>query len=234
MLSATETFRLPVYGVWIAFGVIGAIVAGYSFIKIQNSKKNGIPISRSLELFLTMLKIGLFTFGGGYAMIALLEHEFIEKKKWLDKGEFLDMAAIAESTPGPIAINAATYIGYKTSGIPGSLLATVAVCIPSFLIIFAISLFFDAFLSIRLVSYAFNGIRVCVIYLIFSAGLRMLKSLTKNLLNSIIIGAVTICMIAFSLFAVNFSTVFYILICGLVGVVLYLIRRLSARKEGEA
>ena len=74
-----------------------------------------------LSLFLTMLKIGLFTFGGGYAMIALLENEFVEKKKWIEKDEFLDVAAIAESTPGPIAINAATYIGYKNAGIIGSL-----------------------------------------------------------------------------------------------------------------
>ena len=100
-----------------------------------------------LSLFLTMLKIGLFTFGGGYAMIALLENEFVTKRKWIEKDEFLDMVAIAESTPGPIAINAATYLGYKMHGVIGSLLATVAVCIPSFVIIYAISLFFDAFLA---------------------------------------------------------------------------------------
>ena len=81
-------------------------------------------------LFLTMLKIGLFTFGGGYAMIALLENEFVEKKKWLEKDEFLNIAAIAESTPGPIAINAATYIGYKNAGFIGSAIATLGICIP--------------------------------------------------------------------------------------------------------
>ena len=87
-----------------------------------------------LSLFLTMLKIGVFTFGGGYAMIALFENEFVEKKKWLEKDEFLDIAAIAESTPGPIAINAATYIGYKNTGIIGSMIATLGICIPSFLL----------------------------------------------------------------------------------------------------
>ena len=102
-----------------------------------------------LSLFLTMLKIGLFTFGGGYAMIALLENEFVEKKKWLEKDEFLDVAAIAESTPGPIAINAATYIGYNNFGIIGSMIATLGICIPSFVIIYAISLFFDAFHSLK-------------------------------------------------------------------------------------
>ena len=127
-----------------------------------------------------MLKIGLFTFGGGYAMISLLENEFVEKKKYIEKDEFLDMVAIAESTPGPIAINAATYLGYKQLGFLGSLVATVAICIPSFIIIFAISLFFDAFLSFKLVEDAFRGIQVCVIYLIFSAGLKMLKNMKKN------------------------------------------------------
>ena len=99
---------------------------------------------KSLEtLFFTFFKIGLFTFGGGYAMIALLEEEFIQRRKWLDKDEFLDMTAIAESTPGPVAINSATYLGYKLAKVPGAATATVAVCLPSFLIIYAISLFFE-------------------------------------------------------------------------------------------
>ena len=96
-------------------------------------------MKKHFSLFLTMLKIGLFTFGGGYAMIALLENEFVFKRKWIEKDEFLDMVAIAESTPGPIAINAATYIGYKILGFLGSLTATIAICIPSFIIIYAIS-----------------------------------------------------------------------------------------------
>ena len=189
-------------------------------------------MKKYLKLFLTMLKIGLFTFGGGYAMLALLEHEFVEKKKWLEKDEFLDMAAIAESTPGPIAINAATYIGYKSGGFFGSLTATVAVCIPSFVIIYLISLFFDKFLTLKLVAYAFKGIRMCVVWLIFSAGIRMLKNIKKNFFNIFIISAVAVCMIAFSLFAVSFSTVFYILICGAVGVFIYLIKLIKKKKGG--
>lgn len=184
-----------------------------------------------ISLFLNMLKIGLFTFGGGYAMIALLENELIAKKKWIAKDEFLDMVAIAESTPGPIAINAATYIGYKMAGVLGSLVATVAVCIPSFAIIYLISLFFDAFLSLTLVAYAFKGIQVCVIYLILSAGLNMLKKMEKNAFNVIIISATVVCMIAFSVFAVSFSTVFYILISGVIGVFVYLVGKL--RKAGH-
>ena len=113
-------------------------------------------------------------------MIALLEEEFIQRRKWLDKDEFLDMTAIAESTPGPVAINSATYLGYKLAKVPGAATATVAVCLPSFLIIYAISLFFEQFTQLTVIANAFKGIQVCVIYLIFSAGVRMLKALDKS------------------------------------------------------
>ena len=126
-------------------------------------------MKKTLSLFLAFFKIGAFTFGGGYAMIALLENEFVEKKKWITKNEFLDMVAIAESTPGPVAVNIATYIGYKTAGFKGAAVSTLAVCIPSFAVIFCISLFFEQFLKLTYVSYAFRGIQVCVIYLILSA-----------------------------------------------------------------
>ncbi len=186
-----------------------------------------------LWLFLTMLKIGLFTFGGGYAMIALLENEFVEKKKWLEKDEFLDVTAIAESTPGPIAINAATYMGYKNSGIIGSIIATLGICIPSFVIIYAISLFFDAFLSLTLVEYAFKGIQICVVYLILTAGLKMLKQMKKTVFNMIIISITLICMVVFSLFAVKFSTIFYILISGICGIVVYLLGKIRKEKKHD-
>ena len=187
---------------------------------------------RYILLFLTMLKIGLFTFGGGYAMIALLENEFVSKKKWLAKDEFLDMAAIAESTPGPIAINAATYIGYKNAGVIGSIVATLGICIPSFSIIFVISLFFDAFLSLTYVAHAFKGIQICVIYLILSAGLKMLKQMKKTVFNMLIIVVTVVCMLIFSVFAVKFSTIFYILISGTVGVTVYLLGK--CKKEGTS
>ena len=186
-----------------------------------------------LLLFFEFFKIGLFTFGGGYAMIALLENEFVEKKKWLEKDEFLDVAAIAESTPGPIAINAATYMGYKNAGIIGSIIATLGICIPSFVIIYAISLFFDAFLSLTLVEYAFKGIQICVVYLILTAGLKMLKQMKKTTFNMIIILVTLICMVAFSLFAVKFSTIFYILISGICGVVVYLIGKIRKEKKHD-
>ena len=164
-------------------------------------------------------------------MIALLENEFVEKKKFVDKDEFLDMVAIAESTPGPIAINAATYLGYKQLGVLGSFAATIGICIPSFLIIYAISLFFDTFLSLQLVEYAFRGIQVCVVYLIFSAGLKMLKKMKKTAFSVTVVSTVVLCMVTFSLFAVHLSSILYILICGGVGLFVHLLTTIKQKKE---
>ena len=180
-------------------------------------------MKKYLDLILSFLKIGAFTFGGGYAMISLLENEFVSEKKWIEKEEFLDVVAIAESTPGPIAINAATYIGYKTAGVVGAVCATVSVCIPSLVIIYLISLFFDAFLSFKIVENAFRGIQVCVVYLILSAGFKMLKNIKKTPLSISILSLSVILMISFSLFAVNFSTVLLILISGCVGLSVHFI-----------
>ena len=181
-------------------------------------------------LFFTFFKIGLFTFGGGYAMIALLEEEFIQRRKWLDKDEFLDMAAIAESTPGPVAINSATYLGYKLAKVPGAATATVAVCLPSFLIIYAISLFFEQFTRLTVIANAFKGIQVCVIYLIFSAGVRMLKSLDKSPFATGVLAAVMLVMVGLSLAGVSVSSILLILLSGAAGVAAWLIGR---RKEGK-
>ena len=190
-------------------------------------------MKKCIQLFLTLFKIGLFTFGGGYAMIALLEGELIEKKAWIGKEEFTNMVAIAESTPGPIAINAATYVGFRQGGIPGALCATLGVTLPSFIIVFIISLFFDAFLSLTYVAYAFRGIQVCVIYLILSAGIKMMKGLKKTPFNMILLSLTVTCMLVLSLLAVSFSSVFYILIGGGVGVFVYLLRLLSKKRRKE-
>lgn len=186
---------------------------------------------KSLEtLFFTFFKIGLFTFGGGYAMIALLEEEFIQRRKWLDKDEFLDMTAIAESTPGPVAINSATYLGYKLAKVPGAATATVAVCLPSFLIIYAISLFFEQFTQLTVIANAFKGIQLCVIYLIFSAGVRMLKALDKSPFATGVLAAVMLVMVGLSLAGVSVSSILLILLSGAAGVAAWLIGR---RKEGK-
>ena len=186
-----------------------------------------------LELFLTLFKIGLFTFGGGYAMIAFFESEFVEKKKWLEKEEFLDMVAIAESTPGPIAINSATYVGYKQAGVLGSACATLGVVLPSFTIIFIISLFLDKFLTFELVGYAFKGIQAGVVYLILSAGIKMLKGMKKNVMSIAITSLVLVCMVTLSILSVSFSTIFYILICGVIGLVVYYLTKNGSVREGE-
>ena len=190
-------------------------------------------MKKHIEILFTMMKIGLFTFGGGYAMIALLDNEFVAKKKWLSKEEFLDLVAISESTPGPIAINAATYIGYKIGGLFGSLLATVGVILPSFCVIFAISLFFDAFLSLALVAKAFRGIQVAVVFLILSAGFKMLRGMKKTPLSVGILSTTVLLMLTFSLLAIRFSTVLYILIAGTIGVMLYLIGCIRERGQSK-
>ncbi len=205
-------------------------------ICVKSEMQEVIRVKKStvINLFFTMLKIGLFTFGGGYAMLALLENEFIEKKKWIDRDEFVDMAAIAESTPGPIAINAATYIGYRMSGLIGAIASTVAVCIPSFAIIFVISLFFDEFLSLEYVAYAFRGIQVGVIYLILSAGIKIFKGMKRNFFNITVMLTVVVTMVLFSVFSVKFSAVFYILISGIAGITFYLIKELMQKKGGDS
>ena len=201
---------------------------------MKDEKRNATGRLKSLSLlFITMLKIGLFTFGGGYAMIHLLENEFVSKKKWIEEDEFMDLVAIAESTPGPIAINCSTYIGYKKEKILGAVLATLGMCIPSFTIIFLISLFFNQFLSIGWVASAFKGIQVCVVFLILSAGVKMLKKMKKKPFNLIVMSATFLCMVAFGVFAVSFSSIFYILISGFVGLLIYLIGYFKSKKSPE-
>ena len=182
-----------------------------------------------LSLFWSMLKIGLFTFGGGYAMIHLLENEFVSRKNWIDGEEFIDLVAIAESTPGPIAINCATYIGYKKEKISGALAATLGMCLPSFTIIYLISLFFDRFLEISWVASAFKGVQACVIFLILSAGFKMLKKIKKTPFSITVMAITFVCMITLSLLSIKFSSIFYILIFGSIGLAIYAIRHLKSK-----
>lgn len=178
-----------------------------------------------------MLKIGLFTFGGGYAMINILDNEFVTRKGWLDGEEFLDLVTVAESTPGPIAINCSTYIGYKKLGFAGALVATVGMCLPSFTIIYLISLFFNRFIEIPLVASAFKGIQACVVFLVLSAGLKMLKKIKKNAFNITVMALTFVIFVTFSLLSVNFSSIFYILIFGALGLFLYTVRHISEKKR---
>ncbi|MCR4874705.1 MAG: chromate transporter [Clostridia bacterium] len=187
-------------------------------------------LKQALKLFLTFFKIGLFTFGGGYAMISLIENECIEKKKWITNEEFLNCVALAESTPGPIAINSATYIGYKVAGFLGSLFATIGVVLPSFVIIFLISLFFNNLLEIEVIANAFKGIKVGVSLLIISAGIKLFLKAEKKPIPLTIIFTTIVAMILIDVFSVNFSSIFLILIGAVVGLMVYAINQYREKK----
>jgi len=176
-----------------------------------------------LELFLTFMKIGLFTFGGGYAMISLIEDICVERKKWITHEEMMHVTIVAESTPGPIAINCATYVGYVQGGFAGSVMATLGVVIPSFVIIYAISLFLDNFLEITVIASAFKGIKLAVGLLILNAGLNMLKKMKKTALSV----TVLICALAVMLLVPDFSSLSLMLIAGVLSLAL------SLRKGGS-
>ena len=185
------------------------------------------------SLFASMFKIGLFTFGGGYAMIGFLEREFVEKRGWLSHDEFMDLIVIAESTPGPIAINCATYIGYKVGKGSGAVAATLGMVLPSFGIIYLISLFFEQFLSIGWVASAFRGIQACVVFLILSAGLKMLKKMKKTAYAVTVSSLTFLCMATFWLLGVLFSSVFYILISGGLGLAIWAIKDRRAQMPDD-
>jgi chromate transporter len=177
-------------------------------------------LKKALKLFLIFFKIGLTTFGGGYAMIAVFEEEFVSKRAYVSQDEMLEMVALAESTPGPIAINSATYIGYKVAGFLGSLFATVGVVLPSFIIIYIISLFFNEFMALKYVQKAFKGIACGVGVLIALAGIKMFKRLEKTPYNVISCVVVTLFMIAVSIFAIKFSALYMVLIGGCLGLII--------------
>lgn len=176
---------------------------------------------RLLSLFVTFFKIGLFTFGGGYAMIALIENECVTKKNWITHEEMMDITVVAESTPGPVAINTATFVGYKFAGTFGSLCATLGVVLPSFIILLAISTFLESFLEIAWVAHAFRGIQVAVAYLITSVGLKMLRKMEKTPVALTVFAAAFAGLLAVDFFAWRFSTIYMILAAAVLGLVLY-------------
>ena len=183
-----------------------------------------------LDLFLTFLKLGAFTFGGGYAMISHLKVFVVAKKKWLTDEELLEITAIAESTPGPVAINAATYIGYKKGKVWGSILATLGVVIPSLLIIFIISLFFNKFINNEYVKYAFVGVKCAVAFIILKAGIKLFKKLNKSIWGYIFVLITMVLTICFDIFAIDFSSIFFILIGAFIGYFILLIQEKNKKK----
>ena len=182
-------------------------------------------------MFLSFAKIGLFTFGGGYAMISLIENDCVEKKKWITHDEMMDVTVIAESTPGPIAINCATYVGYKKGRLPGAIIATLGMVLPSFVIIFLISKFFDRFLEITWVANAFRGIKIAVGILIVDAAVKMLIKMKKKPMPMIMVVCSAVAMILISIFSVNISSMVLMIASAFIGIVMFIIG--SHAKKGE-
>lgn len=182
-----------------------------------------------LDLFLTFAKIGLFTFGGGYAMIAMIENTCVERKKWISHDEMMNVTVIAESTPGPIAINCATFTGYKKAGFPGAVAATLGIIVPSFVIVYLISMFLDHFLEVAIIANAFKGIKIAVGILILDAAITMIKKMPKKKLPRTIMVCSCIVMLCINLFTWNFSSISLMLIASVVSLTIFVLR--GARSE---
>ena len=186
-----------------------------------------------LTLFLTIFRIGLFTFGGGYAMISVIENICVEKKNWITHEDLVNVTVIAESTPGPVAINCATFVGYKQKGLAGAIAATLGVVLPSFIIIFAISMFLERFLEIAWVASAFKGIRIAVGLLILDVGVRMAKKMPKEPLRIVLLACAFIAMLLISIFSWKISTITLLLCAAAVSLAVFLFTDARKGKEGE-
>ena len=177
-----------------------------------------------LDLFLTFAKVGLFTFGGGYAMISLIERTCVAEKQWITHDEMMNVTVIAESTPGPIAINCATFVGYKQKGLTGAVAATVGMVLPSFCIIFLISRFLDNFLEIAWIAHAFLGIKLAVGILILDAALNMIGKMQKKALPRAIMGCAFLSMLLIDVFALHVSSILLMLVAALVSLAMFLMK----------
>ena len=187
-----------------------------------------------LDLFLTFARIGLFTFGGGYAMLSLIENICVEKKKWITHDEMMDITVLAESTPGPVAVNCATFTGYKKAGFVGAVVATLGMVIPSFIVIFCISVFLDNFLEIPLIANAFRGIKIAVGILIVDAAVTMIRKMKKKVLSvSLLVGS-TVVMLCINIFSLSFSSIALMLISAAISLVAFIVKNVSAGKGGAA
>lgn len=185
-----------------------------------------------LDLFLTFAKIGLFTFGGGYAMISMIENACVGKKQWITHEDMMNVTVIAESTPGPIAINCATFVGYRQKGFAGALFATLGIVLPSFVIIYLISMFLDNFLEITLIANAFKGIRIAVGILILDAAITMIKKMRKKLVPRVIMVCSFMAMLLINIFSLNFSSISLMLVAAVVSLAVFLIQGAPAQKGG--
>ena len=186
-----------------------------------------------LDLFLTFAKIGLFTFGGGYAMISMIENNCVERKQWISHDEMMDITVIAESTPGPIAINCATFTGYKKAGITGAVVATLGMIVPSFTVIYLISMFLDNFLELTLIANAFKGIKIAVVFLILEAAITMVEKMHKKVLPRTIMVCSCIVMLCINIFALNFSSISLMIIAAVISLTIFIVRGSPQQKGGN-
>lgn len=184
------------------------------------------------DLFLSFAKIGLFTFGGGYAMIPMIENNCVERKQWITHDEMMNVTVIAESTPGPIAINCATYTGYKKAGFIGALVATFGIILPAFIVIYLISMFLDNFLEFVIIANAFKGIKIAVGILILDAAITMIKKMHKKKLTRTIMVCSCIAMLCINIFAWNFSSISLMLIAAVVSLTIFMINDAPGQKGG--
>ena len=185
------------------------------------------------DLFLTFAKVGMFTFGGGYAMISIIENVCVERKQWITHEEMMEMTVIAESPPGPLAINCATYTGCKQAGIPGSIAATVGIVLPSFVILYLISTVLDNFLEITLIANAFKGIKIGVGLLILRVALTMLKKMQKKPLPRIIAGCAFAVMLAVNFLSLKISSITLMLSAAAVSLGVFLTKGEPEQKGGR-
>ena len=186
------------------------------------------------DLFFTFANIGLFTFGGGYAMLSMIEHHCVEQKQWITHDEMMNITVIAESTPGPIAINCATFTGYRQAGFFGALAATLGIVFPSFAVIYVISRFLDHFLEITLIAHAFQGIKIGAGLLILDAAVVMIKKMPKKLLPRIIMIFSAAAMLMISAFSWNFSSISLMLTAAVVSLCIFLLKEMSQKKGGAS
>ena len=185
-----------------------------------------------LDLFLTFAKIGLFTFGGGYAMIAMIENNCVERKQWITHDEMMNVTVIAESTPGPIAINCATFTGYKKAGFIGALVATLGIIVPSFAVIYLISMFLNNFLELTIIANAFKGIKIAVGILILDAAVTMIKKMQKKKLPRAIMLCSCVVMLCINIFSWNFSSISLMLIAAAISLTIFVLNGAPDQKGG--
>lgn len=191
--------------------------------KSQSKRK----LNKYLDLTWTFFKVGLFTFGGGLAMLPLITKETVEKHGWVDEDQMGDILAISEATPGPISVNAATFIGYKVGKLFGAMCATLGLVLPSLIIIILISLVIDWFLGLEYVAYAFMGIRCAVAILIFNAAIKIYKKIEKRYLTYILL----LIGLAITILIPSISSIYVLLFGGVVAGVEFLIATKIAKKK---